>query len=181
MVLYFITGNKNKLKEMKSFIPYIKQLELNLPEIQSNLSEEVIKAKLNEANFMHPNLEFIVEDTSLKLDCLGGFPGPYIKSFLEKNSLKDIYNIAKNMNNYNAQAITVIGYKDRLQNKHYFEGIVKGTIIKPKVKTNFGWDPIFKPLGYKISFGQMKREEKNKISMRKIAAKKFKEYYDSKK
>lgn len=181
MELYFITGNSNKLREIEAIIPGIKNLELDLPEIQSNSPQDIIEAKLNAANKIHPELEFIVEDTSLCMDALGGFPGTFVKSFLEKNSLQEIYQIAKDRNNYITQAVTVIGYRDELGKKHYFTGIVHGTIVKPKVKTNFGWDPIFKPNGHEKSFGEMTRKEKSIVSMRGIAAEKLKKYYENNK
>lgn len=181
MELYFITGNSNKLKEIEAIIPGIKNLELDLSEIQSNSPQDIIEAKLNEANKIHPELELIVEDASLRMDALGGFPGTFVKSFLEKNSLIDIYNIAKDRNNYGAQAITVIGYKDKFGEKHYFTGVVNGKIIEPKVKTDFGWDPVFKPNGYDKSFGEMTSKEKNVVSMRGIAAEKLKKHYENNK
>ena len=51
-------------------------------------------------------------------------------------------------------------------NKKYYQsqGIVKGIIsTKPKGKNGFGYDPIFIPNGYKITFGQMLFSKKSKI------------------
>lgn len=178
MVLYFITGNENKLKEMKSFIPYIKQLKLDLPEIQSNSSKTVIKAKLNGANLMHPNLEFIVEDTSFYMDALNSFPGTFAKYFLEKNSPIDIYNIAKDRNNFKAQLKTIIGYNDKLGKNHFFEGIINGILVNPKKNIGYGVDPIFKEASQNKTFTEIGKLDKNKILMRRIAALKFKKFYE---
>ncbi len=53
----------------------------------------------------------------------------------------------------------------------------KGTIVdKPRGKDGFGFDFIFQPEGFKKTFAEMSREEKNKISSRSIALKKFKEF-----
>jgi non-canonical purine NTP pyrophosphatase (RdgB/HAM1 family) len=177
MTLYFITGNENKFEEIKSIIPCIEKLDLYLPEIQSFCPEEIIRKKLNAASKIYPGKDFIVEDTSFYMDALGGFPGPFIKFFLKQNSLEEIYNIAKSRNNFFADAKTIIGYKAGIEGKiQYFEGLIRGEIVSPKVKTKFGWDPIFKPFGYNISFGEMERNEKNKISMRSIAAQKLNEF-----
>ena len=54
--------------------------------------------------------------------------------------------------------------------EHIFEGIIKGSISEKAIGTNgFGYDPIFIPKGYNISFAEMSLDEKNKISHRSIA------------
>ena len=67
--LFFLTGNYNKFLEIKAFIPALKQLDIDLEEIQSLSANDIIQAKLNEASKYY-QAEFIVEDTSLYLDCL---------------------------------------------------------------------------------------------------------------
>ena len=50
------------------------------------------------------------------------------------------------------------------------EGIVEGTIIETKTgKDGFGYDPIFMPNGFDITFAQMDMETKNRISHRGLA------------
>ncbi len=175
MPIYFITGNKNKFSEVKQIIPEIEQLDIDLPEIQEIDAKEVIKAKLLEA-LKHKNGEIIVEDTSLYLDCMNGLPGPLIKWFLQKIGNEGIYNIAEKLENNKAQAKTIIGYAKNSKQIYFFEGIIQGKIVKPKGNTDFGWDPIFQPNGYEKSFAELAPEEKNEISMRKIAVNKLKEF-----
>jgi len=43
MPLFFITGNKNKFNEVKAIISDIRQLEMDLPEIQSLDAKDLIK------------------------------------------------------------------------------------------------------------------------------------------
>ncbi|MCD4745712.1 MAG: non-canonical purine NTP pyrophosphatase, partial [Bacteroidales bacterium] len=58
-----------------------------------------------------------------------------------------------------------------------FEGIVNGKILnRKKGKDGFGYDPIFLPDGYDLSFAEMSLEEKNKISHRARATKRLIEY-----
>lgn len=178
MVLYFITGNENKYQEIKSIISEIEMKEMDLVEIQENNPQKIIEHKLLEASRLNPELELIVEDTSLYLDCLNGYPGPNIKWFMEKNPIEKIYDIANKQMNMGAQAKTIIGYIDSNKNIKYFEGYLKGEIVKPKVESNFGWDPIFRAEDQLVSFGEMRKEAKNKISMRGQAARKLKEFLE---
>lgn len=62
----FITGNIEKFKEIKRFIPELEQLKIDLPEIQELDAKKVIEVKLVEARkFIEKGTEIIVEDTSL--------------------------------------------------------------------------------------------------------------------
>lgn len=107
--IIFITGNPGKLREAKSIIPQIVGKELDLPEIQETDAKKVIEAKLLEARKHHKG-EYVIEDTSLYVDCLNGLPGPLIKWFLEKIEDRGLYEIAKRFRNYGAQAKTIVGY-----------------------------------------------------------------------
>jgi inosine/xanthosine triphosphate pyrophosphatase family protein len=80
MKIQFITGNKNKFAEAQKIISNLEQLDVDLPEIQEIDAKKVIEAKLQEARNLFEG-EFVVEDTSLYLDCLNGLPGPLIKWF----------------------------------------------------------------------------------------------------
>ena len=58
-----------------------------------------------------------------------------------------------------------------------FEGRVDGNIATQKMGTSgFGYDPIFIPTGFNISFAEFTEEEKNKISHRGRALQKFINY-----
>jgi len=62
-----------------------------------------------------------------------------------------------------------------LNGKEYlFEGIINGTIVSEKRGENgFGYDPVFMPDGYNLTFAEMDADTKNKISHRSIALKKL--------
>jgi len=173
MTLYFITGNKGKFKEVKSIIPSVKQIDLDLPEIQELDPKKVIEEKLKEATKKHKG-EFFCEDTSVYINEMNGLPGPLIKWFLKSMGLKGIYGLASKFKSRKAVASTMIGYTNGKKIK-FFEGKLKGKITKPK-GTGFGWDPIFQPDGFNKTLGEMSLIEKNKISMRKKALEKLKNY-----
>ena len=179
MVLYFITGNKNKFTEVSAILPNVKQLDIDLPEIQDVDAREIVKAKLLEA-LNHRQAEFIIEDTSLYFDCLNGLPGPLIKWFMKTIGNDGLFNIVEKLGNNKAEAKTIIGYAKNPDEIYYFEGSIRGTIVSPKGKRDFGWDPIFQPNGYSRSFAELTQEEKNNISMRRIALDKLKEFIKAK-
>ncbi len=167
-MLTFITGNANKFAEAKAILGELEQLDINLPEIQSLDSREIIKAKLQEALKHHAG-HFIVEDTSLSLECLKGLPGPLIKWFLETVGSDGLSEIAIRADNQKARAAVTIGYASSPDSIHFFEGSVAGTIVAPRGDSKFGWDVIFQPEGHERAYGEMQKEEKNQISPRRLA------------
>ncbi len=179
MALYFITGNENKLEEVRAILPDVLRLDIDLPEIQDIDPKEIVKAKLMDA-FKHRSGGFIIEDTSLYLNCLNGLPGPLIKWFLKAIGNEGLFRIADSFGNFSAEAKTIIGYAEDPQNIQFFEGSVKGKIVMPKGESNFGWDPIFQPEDYDKTFAEMEKVEKNKISMRRIALEKLKDFITEK-
>lgn len=177
-MIYCITGNKNKFEEVKAILLEVERLDLDLLEIQEIDAREIIKAKLQEA-FNHTQGEFIVEDTSLYLDCLNGLPGPLIKWFLKTIGNDGLVNLAEKFDNDRAEAKTIIGYAKNNEEIFFFEGIISGRIIRPRGESGFGWDSIFLPDGHDKTFAEMLLAEKNQVSMRRIALNKLKEFLDS--
>ena len=58
-----------------------------------------------------------------------------------------------------------------------FEGICRGKILTEKQgEKGFGYDPIFQPDGYNVSFAEMSSTAKNKISHRGLAIKRLVEF-----
>ena len=176
--IYFITGNKNKFLEIKDMLPEVEQINLDLEEIQEIDAHKIIQAKIKEA-FKHHDGCFLVEDTSLYLEATNGLPGPLIKWFLQKLGNKGIFDVAKKLGNTKAEAKTIIGYAKNPKDIIFFEGSISGELVEPSGETTFGWDPIFKPNGYNKTFQQMTKEEKNSISMRKIAVEKLKKFLEN--
>lgn len=168
MSLYFITGNKGKLAEAQAIIPEMQGLDIELLEIQDIDPEVIIKAKLQSA-FNHHQGEFIVEDTSLHLDCLNGLPGPLIKWFLKTVGLEGLYNIADKLGNNKATAKCIIGYAKDKNDIQFFEGAVEGRIVAPRGEGGFGWDAIFQPNGYNKTYAEMDAKTKNEMSHRRLA------------
>jgi non-canonical purine NTP pyrophosphatase (RdgB/HAM1 family) len=173
--IYFVTGNKDKLKEIKLILPEIKQFNIDLLEIQEVNAKKIIKFKLQGA-MNYKKARFIVEDTSLYLECLNGLPGPLIKWFLVSIGNNGLVNLAEKLGNNKAKVKTIIGYAKNSKDIYFFEKTIKGKIVKQKGKLGFGWDSIFLPDKHLKTFSEMTQQEKNKISMRGAAAKKLKRF-----
>jgi len=172
MQLTFLTGNQGKLKEFQAFLPDIKSLDIDLPEIQEIDAHAIIRAKLKEA-LQHHKGNFIVEDTSLYIKSLKGLPGPLIKWFLKTIDVEGVYKMAEATGDVSAQAKTVIGLSGKNGKMHFFEGVIEGKIVAPRGSNGFGWDAIFEPAGHDKTFAEMDATEKNQVSMRQIAVQKL--------
>lgn len=172
--IYFVTGNTGKFNEAKALIPNLERVDFDLPEEQTLDPQLVISKKLEIARQQHAG-PLIVEDTSLYLDGLNGFPGPLIKWMLQSVQNKGIYDLCQSINNRSAVAKTVIGYDDGVA-VQFFEGEVRGQIVSPEGVEGFGWDPIFQPDGISETFAEMGDEFKPEFSMRTRAFQKLQEY-----
>jgi XTP/dITP diphosphohydrolase len=93
----------------------------------------------------------------------------------EANIQKLLYNLSGKTNR-RARFRTVIGFITD-NHEYTFEGIVNGQIVSQKRgKSGFGYDPVFVPDGFDITFAEMTLKEKNKISHRARAFRKFAEF-----
>ena len=176
-IINFVTGNKNKLRELNEiFNEYfkdieVKQLDIDLPELQG-LPEEIVRGKLKIALEKAKNLEgpVLVEDTSLCFNAYGGLPGPYIKYFLKSIKQEGLYKMACAFEDHSAYAQSIFGLqKNGKSEPHLFIGKTDGEIVFPRGNKNFGllgWDPCFQPNCGKKTYAEMEEDEKNKISHR---------------
>lgn len=179
--IYFVTGNDGKFREAREILGDSFELErakLDLLEIQGIDVCEVAEEKVKTA-FAELKKPVLVEDTGLCFEAWHGLPGALIKWFLmpDKNiGNEKLVKMLDGFDNRKAEAITVFAYCDEL-GVRIFEGRISGKIADFSRGLNgFGWDQIFIPDGGEKTFGEMERDEKNKISMRRNALQKLKEY-----
>lgn len=184
-MIYFATSNPGKFSEAQSILPELKQVSLNLPEIQEIDPKIIIKHKLQTAKkqlrAQTKTGGLVVGDTSLNLDCLDGLPGPLIKWFLKTVGDDGLAELAQLKQNSQATAQVILGYAElesESKQVKFFSGRIRGQIVHPKGENGFGWDKIFQPEGCSQTFAQMSLEQKNQISMRKQAFVKLKQYLD---
>jgi non-canonical purine NTP pyrophosphatase (RdgB/HAM1 family) len=175
--IVFITGNKDKLREVSALIPAVQGIDMDLTEIQEIDAYKIITAKLSEAQKSQSGA-FMVEDTSLYLDAMNGLPGPLVKWFVKAIGIEGIYHLAESFKSRRATARTLLGYADEEGNIHFFEGSISGTVVPPRGTDGFGWDALFQPDGHEKTFAEMTPEEKSQCSMRKIALEGLQQYLE---
>ena len=184
MKLVFATNNLNKLKEVQEMLPNSIEL-LSLKDI--NCFDEIDETKTTlegnaqlKADYINNNFGYncFADDTGLEVDSLDGKPGVYSARFAgepanSENNMLKLLSELEGKKNRKAQFRTAVALNIN-DEKFLFEGICKGEILTQKHgDKGFGYDPIFKPEGYNLSFAEMSSEEKNKISHRGIAIQKL--------
>jgi len=118
------------------------------------------------------------DDSGLVIDALNGEPGVYSARYAGEHgnhvaNIKKVLTKLDGVENRKARFVTVISLiwegKESI-----FEGVVEGTIRHETAGNGgFGYDPIFQPDGYNITFAEMSMDEKNKISHRARAMEKL--------
>ncbi|XOB42591.1 MAG: RdgB/HAM1 family non-canonical purine NTP pyrophosphatase [Candidatus Nealsonbacteria bacterium] len=177
MQLYFITSSENKIKEVEDILGFeVDKILLDINEIQTLKIEEVVKDKAKRA-FEQVKKPVMVEDTGFYIEAWQGFPGALIKWILKTLGNEGLC-LAFQEKNRTVTAKTSICLYNGKEAK-IFTGEIKGQIPeKPRGEGGFGWDPIFQPEGYNKTFAEMSQEEKDSMSMRKIALNKMKQFLE---
>jgi XTP/dITP diphosphohydrolase len=186
------SNNINKLIEFRAIfknhqIVSLSELGFNkdIPETGSTLEENAL-IKVREI-FKVTNSTCISDDTGLEVESLNGAPGVFSARYAgepcnAKENIKKLLNElkTKNVDNREAKFRTVIAFKD-FDQELLFEGFVQGSIsLESKGVSGFGYDPIFIPNGYQLTFAEMSINLKNGISHRANAIKKLKAHFLSK-
>ena len=184
--IVFATGNPNKLKEINSAISSFEIVglkDLGITEEIPETGDTLEKNALQKAKYVYDKtgLDCFSDDTGLEIEALNYRPGVYSAMYAgsdcnAENNMRKVLRELVETPNRAAQFKTVIALI--LQEKEYFfEGVVKGEILKEKTgKDGFGYDPVFRPIGYEKSFAEMSIAQKNEISHRGLAVKKLVEF-----
>ncbi|CAF9924151.1 MAG: nucleoside triphosphate pyrophosphohydrolase ham1 [Alectoria fallacina] len=174
--LNFITGNPNKLAEVKAILGDVVPLQsqsLDLTEIQGTI-EDISKDKCRRAAALIGG-SVLTEDTCLCFSALKELPGPYIKWFLQALGHEGLNNLLMAYEDKSAQAVCTFAYCSGPHHEPIiFEGRVTGKIVPARGPANFGWDPIFEYDGE--TYAEMDKAKKNTLSHRAIASSKLKQW-----
>lgn len=175
--IVFATGNPNKLTEVHQLLDGRFEL-LNLADI--GCTEELPETSgtiagnaLQKARYIHQNfrVDCFAEDTGLEIVALGGEPGVHSARYAgpgrsDRKNMELVLEKLREHKDRSARFRTVIALiLDR--SEYTFEGVVPGTIRQaPSGSGGFGYDPVFQPNGFDITFAEMTAPEKNAISHR---------------
>lgn len=108
--------------------------------------------------------------------------GPYIKWFLDKLGPEGLHKLLTGWEDKAGQAICTFAYLPNADSEVIlFKGITEGNIVAPRGPRDFGWDPIFEPIGYDKTYAELPKEIKNGISHRYRALDKMREHFVVKK
>lgn len=184
MTICFATNNAKKLEEIRQLLEpqyQVKSLadigcQEELPETGSTL--EANSEQKARYVWDHYGVACFADDTGLEIEALGGEPGVYSARYAgpERDNDANIDLVLQKLEgkeDRSARFRTVITWvqEDLVRQ---FEGIVEGEILKERAGSKgFGYDSVFRPEGEERSFAQMSMEEKNNISHRGRALKKF--------
>ena len=185
--LVFATNNKHKLHEVRELLDGVVEVrsleEMNLsgeiPETADTLQGNALQKALWVWERTHTDC--FADDTGLEGAALGGAPGVYSARYAgEHCSFDDNINklLAALDGNDNRKACfrTVICLVEQGVPR-YFEGRVDGMILTERHGAEgFGYDPVFMPDRFAVSFAEMPLEVKNRISHRGQAVRALAEY-----
>lgn len=185
--LVFATNNANKIKEIKTLIP--SQIELlslkdigceeDIPETADTIEGNALqKVRYVKENYGY---DCFADDTGLEVEALNGEPGVYSARYAgeakdSEANMKKLLHELEGESNRRARFKTVIALI--LEDRQYtFPGICEGEIMLQKTgNQGFGYDPVFQPEGFQLTFAEMSLGEKSKVSHRARATRKLAEF-----
>jgi XTP/dITP diphosphohydrolase len=157
----FVTGNADKAAEARRIVGAALEVEsVDLPEIQSLDPLEVARAKAHEA-FARVGRAIAIEETSLELAALNGFPGPLVKWMLEAAGPEGIARCGHALGDTRALARCLVIVFDGVTEVVGL-GLDSGRLVLPaRGASGFGWDFVFAPDGCDRTYAELGAAEKD--------------------
>jgi XTP/dITP diphosphohydrolase len=188
--LLVATHNKGKLEEIADLLaPYgvsvTSAAELGLPEPEETGTTFVENARIKaHAAAQATGMIALSDDSGIEIDALDNAPGVYTADWAETPNGRDfVMAMGKTHDLLEAKqaplprtarfcCTLVMAWPDG--HDEVFPGVMAGQVVWPmRGEQGHGYDPIFQPDGYSITFGEMDRWEKNRISHRADAFRKL--------
>ena len=188
--LLVATHNRGKLEEIGDLLkPYgvevVGAADMELPEPEETGTTFVENARIKaHAAAQATGLPALSDDSGIAIDALDGAPGVYTADWAETGNGRDfVMAMTRAHDELTASGkpepwtarfccTLVLAWPDG--HDEVFPGVMEGRVVWPmRGDQGHGYDPVFEPQGYDITFGEMDRWEKNKISHRADAFAKF--------
>ncbi len=186
MKVILASNNKHKLEEIKKILTplgyeVVSQAEagVDIDVEETGTTFEENAALKAQAVYDLTKTAVISDDSGLEVDYLNGAPGVYSHRYAGENAT-DADRCAKLLSELNgvetakstARFVCVLCFIDDKGEKLVIRGTVEGIIgTEPKGENGFGYDPVF--MYGDRSFAELSSEEKNTVSHRADALKKF--------
>ncbi|MGH8735065.1 MAG: RdgB/HAM1 family non-canonical purine NTP pyrophosphatase, partial [Burkholderiales bacterium] len=180
--LVIASHNKGKLREMVELmaplgIAVVLAGDVGLPEPDETEDSYIGNAKLKaQAAARASGLPALADDSGLSVEALAGQPGIYSARWADKGhdgerdfniGIERVLRELAPHSNRRARFVSALALCWPDGHCELFEAWVEGEIIHEKRGSRgFGYDPLFKPLGYDVTFGEMDPDHKREISHR---------------
>ena len=189
MILIAATQNKHKIEEIEAItkefgIEIISRGDAGIPDFE--IDEDGDTFEYNSEKKAMEIMKYsgkatIADDSGIVVDALDGAPGVYSARFAgvsgddaDEANNKKLLELLENVKfgDRTARFVSVITMVYPDGSKIVARGECEGHIItEPKGNGGFGYDPLFIPVGFQKTFGELTSEEKNQISHRANALK----------
>ncbi|MBC7913559.1 MAG: RdgB/HAM1 family non-canonical purine NTP pyrophosphatase [Pyrinomonadaceae bacterium] len=186
--IVFATNNPHKLQEVQAMIgDKFKLKSLNDIGCTDDIPETGVTFEVNASQksryiYTKFNVDCFSDDSGLEVDALMGEPGVYSAHYSGSRDTETNLNLVleKLGTNINRKARFRCVISLLLNGKEYFfEGSVEGEITPSRSgQAGFGYDPIFQPDGYPLTFAEMAADVKNGISHRGRAIAKLADFLE---
>jgi len=186
--LLFASSNTHKYEEAEKILAKfgikLGFFQTELVEIQDDSLSKIALQKAENA-YDKCKKPVIIEDDGLFIDSLSGFPGPYSSYIFNTIGNNGILKLIGD--NRDAQFVAIIAFCDSSNEPTLFESSVAGTISKNIRDGGWGYDPIFIPKNQNLpalppfsfkTYAEL--DDKNKLSHRYEALKKFASWFEYK-
>jgi XTP/dITP diphosphohydrolase len=198
MDIYLASGNAHKFEEFKQLI-HKNRLSVNLlnardaggmPDVEESGSTLEANARIKGDALLPavPDGAWVLSDDSgLLVDALDGAPGVHSARYAgpggntTANNIKLLHELKGVPIEHRTARFSCVLYFVRVGEKgQFFVGNCEGHIMTaPSGLRGFGYDPLFRPLGYNRTFADLGSAIKNNLSHRALAVKEWAAYLKS--
>jgi non-canonical purine NTP pyrophosphatase (RdgB/HAM1 family) len=184
MKIIVATTNPHKLREIKHILGTkglrVYGTKINVQEngrtFEANAVKKVKALTLKEGEIG------IADDSGLMVNCLGGKPGVKSARFASPPTAENlcrkllrVMRLRRRGAARGAKFVCVIAIAHPSGKIRTVKGVVNGRIVSEmRGGHGFGYDPVFRPCGYKKTFAEMSAAGKNRLSHRGRALRKLK-------